>query len=99
MYNRNCHNVDGSPRRDMGFFFWSKKIFCISETEHFDPLKSNSPLYKPHQMGPFQERNFFFFTFFDPKKADFATFQVPRLPEKGPPGPISGTAIPFYPSS
>ena len=33
----------------------------ISETEHFDPLKSNSPLYKPHQKEPLQERNFFFF--------------------------------------
>ena len=51
-------------------------------------------------MGPFQERNFFFFELFSTqKKADFANFQVPRLPEKGPPGPISGTAIPFYPSS
>ena len=50
-------------------------------------------------MGPFQERNFFFFFFLTQKKTDFATFQVPRLPEKGPPGPKSGTAIPFYPSS
>ena len=39
---------------------WQKNC-RISETKRFDPLKSNSPLYKPHQMGPFQERNFFFF--------------------------------------
>ena len=33
----------------------------ISETERFNPQKSNSPLYKPHQKEPLQERNFFFF--------------------------------------
>ena len=49
----------------------------ISETERFNPLKSNSPLYKPHQMGPLQERNFFFVELFSTqKKADYATFQV-----------------------
>ena len=61
MYVRNCHNVDGSPRRDMRIFVGQKKKNCISETDHFDPLKSNSPLYKPHQKKPLQERNFFFF--------------------------------------
>ena len=87
-------------QRYENFVFGQKKNCHISETKRFDPLKSNSPLYKPHQMGPFQERNFFFFELFSTqKKADFATIQVPRLPEKGPPGPISGTAIPFYPLS
>ena len=51
-------------------------------------------------MGPFQERNFFFFELFSTqKKADFANFQVPRLPGKGGPGGKTATATPFPPSS
>ena len=46
----------------------TKKKSHISETGRFNPLKSNSPLYKPHQMGPLQERNFFFLNFFRPQK-------------------------------
>ena len=38
----------------------TKKKSHISETGRFNPLKSNSPLYKPHQKKPLQERNFFF---------------------------------------
>ena len=73
----------------------------ISETERFNPLKSNSPLYKPHQKKPLQERNFFFFLkkFTQPLTADFAIFGVPRLPGKGGPEGKSATAIPFLPSS
>ena len=72
----------------------------ISETERFNPLKSNSPLYKPHQKEPLQERNFFFLKkFTQPLTADFAIFGVPRLPGKGGPEGKSATAIPFLPSS
>ena len=62
---------------------WQKNC-RISETKRFDPLKSNSPLYKPHQMGPFQERNFFFFfTFFDPKKRWLCQFSGAATPREG----------------
>ena len=55
-------------QRYENFVFGQKKNCHISETKRFDPLKSNSLLYKPHQMSPFQERNFFFLNFFRPKK-------------------------------
>ena len=70
---------DPFPRYEI-FIFGPKKSCCISETKRFDPLKSNSPLYKPHQMGPFQERNFFFFTFFDPKKSWLCHFSGAATP-------------------
>ena len=78
----------------------TKKKSHISETGRFNPLKSNSPLYKPHQKKPLQERNFFFLKkFTQPLTADFAIFGVPRLPGKGGPEGKSATAIPFLPSS
>ena len=90
---------DPFPRYEI-FIFGPKKSCCISETKRFDPLKSNSPLYKPHQKEPLQERNFFFLKkFTQPLTADFAIFGVPRLPGKGGPEGKSATAIPFLPSS